>query len=243
MQTAKSGVPIARVAMVIFDLFETLITEQPPQGGDNSATHMRAEVPRHPAEVLGVDLDMYSRVWKSLHRERMTGLLSYRDVLYRIADCAGIHRTPLLSQKVDQLARVRLDQKRGLFRAIDPEVLAVLSSLIERGFRLGVISNCSADEISAWNDCQIRTFFDVAVFSCEVGEMKPDRSIYLRACRQADVSPTSVAYVGDGGSDELAGAAAVGMTTFRAAWYVDRADQRQTAAVRRISEIPPLLAG
>jgi putative hydrolase of the HAD superfamily len=49
----------------------------------------------------------------------------------------------------------------------------------------------------------------------EVGVCKPDPRIYRAACEQLKVDPRECLYVGDGGSRELTGAAAVGMTPVR----------------------------
>ena len=58
---------------------------------------------------------------------------------------------------------------------------------------------------------------EVSVFSVEVGRCKPDPMIYLEACWRMRVAPEDCLYVGDGGSRELTGAAAVGMTPVRLA--------------------------
>ena len=42
--------------------------------------------------------------------------------------------------------------------------------------------------------------------------MKPDARIYALVCDGLGVDPTECTFVGDGANDELAGAAAVGMT-------------------------------
>ena len=51
-----------------------------------------------------------------------------------------------------------------------------------------------------------------AVFSFVTGHRKPDPATYEACCAALDVAPQECLYVGDGGSDELAGAARVGMT-------------------------------
>jgi putative hydrolase of the HAD superfamily len=61
----------------------------------------------------------------------------------------------------------------------------------------------------------VAALLDVQVFSVEVGICKPDPEIYLTACRRLGVEPRECVYVGDGGSRELTGAAAVGMTPVR----------------------------
>jgi FMN phosphatase YigB (HAD superfamily) len=67
--------------------------------------------------------------------------------------------------------------------------------------------------------CPLRAYFDDVVFSHEVGFVKPDPEIYLTACERLGVEPGHCIFVGDGGSGELPGAAAVGMTPYCATWF------------------------
>jgi len=52
---------------------------------------------------------------------------------------------------------------------------------------------------------------DVSVFSCAVGVRKPDPKIYTAVCTRLGVEAAACIYVGDGSSEELYGAAQVGM--------------------------------
>lgn len=52
--------------------------------------------------------------------------------------------------------------------------------------------------------------------------MKPEPAIYHLACEHLQVSPTETLFVGDGGSDEFQGAAAVSMQPIQAKWYLSR---------------------
>ena len=52
-----------------------------------------------------------------------------------------------------------------------------------------------------------------AVFSCDVGLLKPDMEIYKIAMDIQKVKPEESVFVGDGSSDELYGAKQAGMKT------------------------------
>ena len=52
--------------------------------------------------------------------------------------------------------------------------------------------------------------------------MKPGPEIYNLACKRLGISPTKTVFVGDGGFDELQGAAEVGMRPVQARWYYAR---------------------
>ncbi|MDE0323669.1 MAG: HAD-IA family hydrolase [Candidatus Poribacteria bacterium] len=50
--------------------------------------------------------------------------------------------------------------------------------------------------------------------------VKPDPHIYQRACKNLDVASSDCIFIGDGNSEELRGAAQVGMSPFCAAWFL-----------------------
>jgi len=52
-----------------------------------------------------------------------------------------------------------------------------------------------------------------ALFSCHEKRMKPDPAIYRRTAERIGVACARCLFVGDGGSDEHAGASSVGMKT------------------------------
>lgn len=104
---------------------------------------------------------------------------------------------------------------------------ALLSSLRARGCKTGVVANAWPDPARVLRgDLAFFGFadlLDTAVFSEEVGVRKPDSGIFVHACRSLDVDPSDVFFVGDDLQADVAGAAAVGMTTIQALWF--RADE------------------
>ncbi len=92
-----------------------------------------------------------------------------------------------------------------------PEARAVLTQLKESGFRTGLISNCPGVVTTGWDETSLAALIAVTIFSCAAGLQKPHPDIYHLACAQLDVRPEQCLYIGDGGSRELSGAAAVGM--------------------------------
>ena len=112
--------------------------------------------------------------------------------------------------------------KAAPFARIEPEVIAALEALQDRGIRLAVVSNCFAEDVAAWATCSLAEHFDSTVFSFEVGAAKPDPAIYQEACRRLRVSPHAAVFVGDGMHDELTGAARAGMFGVQALWFLRR---------------------
>ena len=65
----------------------------------------------------------------------------------------------------------------------------------------------------SWISTWLKDVVDVVAFSCELGVRKPHPEMYLAVTRRLDVQPEECLFIGDGDSDELHGANALGMST------------------------------
>jgi putative hydrolase of the HAD superfamily len=109
-----------------------------------------------------------------------------------------------------------VDRSFGLYEKsikIYPDALAALVAIRSCGFRLALVSNASEYSKRIVRAMGIDSLFDAIVFSCDVGVMKPDAAIYVRACSIVNAAPEQCFFVGDGGDNELEGADALGMFT------------------------------
>ena len=224
------------VRAVLFDLFETLVTEsdaQPP-----GAARLGPE--------LGFDEQAFRTEWHARRAAIVTGRLSFCEALADIGSALG---RQLESLELERIRHRRRQAKAGVFARIEPEVIAALDALRTRGIRLAVVSNCFAEDVTAWATCALAGYFDSTVFSFEVGLAKPDPAIYHEACRRLRVSPHAAVFVGDGLHDELAGAARAGIAGFQARWFLRRWPHfRSDARVARhhlsnVQDVSMLLSG
>ena len=112
----------------------------------------------------------------------------------------------------DQLGRAELDILSERIKTY-PHIYGVINTLHRRGYKTGLLSNCTHpwEEIAA--SLGVWTYFDAQAFSYKVGMVKPDPRIFLEVCKTLGVEPKQVAFVGDGGDDEMEGAKKVGMKT------------------------------
>jgi putative hydrolase of the HAD superfamily len=110
----------------------------------------------------------------------------------------------------------RVDALRADTR-LRADAVSALTAMKSRGLRTAVISDCTHELPAFLPSLPIAPLLDVQVFSVELGVCKPEPEIYLAACDRLGVDPRDCIYVGDGGSRELSGAAAVGMTAVRLA--------------------------
>jgi putative hydrolase of the HAD superfamily len=197
------------VKAVLFDLFETLITESgtPPPGVSSLAAG------------LGCERDAFRRQWKALRPAVMVGRLSFRQALSDITTSLG---SPAEEVTLQHLCEERVRTKAEHFDQIEHQVLMTIDCLRSRGIRLGVVSNSLAEDVAAWPRSSLASRFDCTVFSFEVGLAKPDPEIYREATRRLQVDVSRTWFIGDGGDDELSGAEQAGLRPFRAIWFLGR---------------------
>ena len=194
---------------VIFDLYETLITEYDPE--------FRADAPPH--ERLGLTQEDFDRERTAGYHARMTGKFpDYSSLLREI--CRACKIVPP-ENEISLMQAERLAAKARPFERVDPRIIEMLQTLKRTGYHIGVISNCTYDEIAAWESSPLSKQVDVPIFSCMEGIAKPDPAIYQLACDRLGIESDAVIFVGDGGSDELNGAAATGLKPVWATWFIE----------------------
>lgn len=185
---------------VVFDFYGTLTVTRTPAGSRAA----RAEQ----AAILGVDPDRFDAELGATVDERFTG--AGGDVAGSLRwVCERLGHVPD-APSVQHAAVRRLELERA-FGEPRPEAVDVLRTLRADGLRVGVISDCSAELPVYWRGLPIAELVDATVFSFVTGHRKPAPENYLLCCERLGVEPADCLYVGDGGSDELAGARRVGM--------------------------------
>ncbi|MEV7622213.1 HAD family hydrolase [Actinoplanes sp. NPDC089786] len=188
---------------VIFDFFGTL-TRSVRRGPQH------AEI----ARALGCDPEVVRGVLDRTFHSRAKGAFGSAEATLRwVSEQAGGRPRPA------QL-RAAVPARVDALKADTQLRLDAVSALIEirgRGLATALISDCTHELPAFLPSLPVAGLLDASVFSVEVGFCKPDPRIYLTACERLGVRPEECVYVGDGGSHELTGAEAVGMTAVRLA--------------------------
>lgn len=185
---------------VVFDLFHTL----------TSVTALR--VPgKGTSKVLGVSREDWNEQLLRFSQDRLRGKMTDP---FRIMEQMAHNIDPNIPNHViEEAVRNRIERFEYALINVEPQTIDTLKKLKQMGKLLGLVSNADVNEISGWQKSPLKSFFDVVVFSCRVGFVKPEPEIYAIAVSELNVKPEDVLYVGDGGSDELRGAKDMGMTT------------------------------
>ena len=193
---------------VLFDLFETLVTESGAQPPRVSAV----------GREWGLPPERFRVEWAARRQSVVVGQRSLRAALAEVATSLG---REIPSTELDRVVDRRVRAKAEILERIEPEIIDMVRLLSKNGFRLAVISNCFREDVTAWEPCKLAPYFDNTVFSFEVGHAKPDSAIYLEACRRVRVSSAKAVFVGDGIS-ELQGAERAGIRAHQALWFLRR---------------------
>jgi len=191
---------------VIFDLYGTLV------GGYSFTSHERvvaemAEILRAPDPTAFARIFTYD-TWLDRSTGRVPTIQANIEVIFRRLGW------PLDPERIAAVVRLR--------RAFTADALAPLPGAVEaveavraRGYRIGLISDCSEETPLLWNQTPFAPLVEVAVFSCEVGMLKPNPGIYSVTCQRLGVEPGTCIYIGDR-DEELVGARDAGMRAIQA---------------------------
>ena len=190
---------------MIFDLYGTLI-----DGWTSKEADLRA---RQLGEALEVPLGPFLELMESTYTERATGRLGDVAPMLR-ALCLQVGHEPS-DCALARAAELRIAQFREVLSRPRPEVPSLLATLRDRGVSVGLITDCSAETPRLWPEMGWCRPVQSPLFSWVEGRRKPDPELYRKALSLLGLDAEECLYVGDGGSQELTGAEAVGLAARR----------------------------
>jgi putative hydrolase of the HAD superfamily len=185
---------------VIFDLYHTL-TARESDWSRQAAT----------CDMLGVDRRAWDRVLIETSRWRLAG--EERDpfrIFRRLVDQVD---ASIPDESVRDVLARRTRRFQDCFRNIPSENVDMLLRLRAGGMKLALLSNADVMDMDAYRGSALEGCFDVEIFSCDVGCVKPEAEIYRLCLERLGLAARDCVFAGDGGSDELAGAKACGLQT------------------------------
>jgi putative hydrolase of the HAD superfamily len=228
LRTQDSGLGIRGV---FFDFYDTL-------GYIESAVVETGR--RELAQMAGLGEAEFAPLWRANREARTLGTAG--DLTTQLRDMLGSIGLAPPASLIAEMARL---EERAWERAVRlyPDTKPALRELRRRGYRLGIISNCSVQAGAMIDFHGLRALVDTTLLSFEVGVAKPDPAIYEQACAALGLPPEACGFVADGAGGELEGARAVGLLTVR----IDRPDRRasregeQARSDRRVGSLDELL--
>jgi len=192
---------------IIFDLFETLITEW---GAYKYTTALMAE-------DMGLQYHLIASEWGEMEHRMDLGEITLYNAMVHIATVFG---SAVTEQQIIEMVNKRLKTRGDRILELDSQIENLLTNLKANGYCIGLISNCSHEDMITIQESKLKSYIDFCILSCSENITKPDKRIYLKWCEKMDVSPNDCIYIGDGGSNELVGADECGMTALQAGWFI-----------------------
>lgn len=184
---------------VIFDFFGTLVDDFVASTGQ-----MTPDL----ATALNAPHDEFIDLWRKTSSLRIDGTFqSVEAALEHV--CAAIGVQPSTEQLAKAVA-IRLNQIRRALKP-KPDAVATLETLRHRGYKIGLLSNCSTEIPILWPESPFAQFVISAVFSSREYLKKPDPRIFDLACKRLGEIPQQCVYIADGENSELSVAGSMGL--------------------------------
>jgi HAD superfamily hydrolase (TIGR01509 family) len=234
------------VQAVFFDLDGTLIDDYAAalRCAEAACRHFENGVPGlDPAAVTETYVAVANAYWKNRWTSGVQDDRTYRVNLWEAALKKHAIGVPGLA---DQIATLYTALRA---RAAVPfeDALPVVEALIDRGYRLAVITNGPADiQRYKLGLVGLDDYFDAVIASSDYGAGKPERVIFEAALNATGADPATTWHVGDNLAADVAGALNAGL---RAAWLNRDGEPhppehaRPDAELRTLWELPSVLPG
>ncbi len=155
------------------------------------------------ANATGLTVDeLYQRYWK-YRDEYDRKEVSAADYWARVAE------RELAENELTEL--VAMDDSQ--WTKINPDMLHLARQLKEAGVKIAILSNMQSDMLKLMRAIfDWLPEFDVQIYSCEFGMVKPSREVYLECTKRLGIEPSQALFLDDK-EKNIAGAEAVGMHT------------------------------
>jgi putative hydrolase of the HAD superfamily len=184
---------------VLFDFYDTLARVDP----ETILSGRRAL-----AERAGVDPEAMGVLWHDTAEQRMLGQGGGLEMqIGRMLEQLG---RPAPPDRLAELAALEIDTWSAAV-TLYPDARPALVALKARGYRLGVLSNCSDQAGYVIERAGLDDLFDTLALSFRLGVAKPQPAIYERACDALGVPFGETVFVADGAFGELDAARDLGI--------------------------------
>ncbi len=147
----------------------------------------RPALMRYCAKALGVSEETYTKAHSKFMDDFQRGLLSEEQFWTKV--CAELKRPKPKEQSLWGDAFRTAYSPR-------PQVFSLVSSLRKNGCKTALLSNAEVPAKQFFGELQY-DMFDVAVFSCVEGIIKPDRKIYEITVAELGLRPEQTAFIDD----------------------------------------------
>ena len=154
------------------------------------------------SEAFGVSLDIYTPVHDSFLDDFHKGKISEEEFWRQISDKLGKPMPTAHSHWYDAFRSAYVPKQ---------QMFLLAASLHDKGYKTALLSNTEMPAVDFFYE-QNYDIFDVLVFSCVEGVMKPDRKIYEITLQRLGSLPGQAVFIDDR-QDYIKGAQEAGLNT------------------------------
>jgi len=210
------------INVIFFDLFFTLVT---PKYNDLRNENDVLKITKEEWETYSEDNELY--VKRATGKEKIPIKIIesiIEKMRMEVSDCDK-----------NEILRLREERFKRCIFEIDFSIIDVLLNLKKNGKKVCLISNADIIDVKHWENSPLYNLFDEAIFSYEVGYLKPQIEIYNIALNRMNAKPEECIYIGDGGSDELKGAKELGIKTILTSYLLKR-NEKQLSILKKFAD-------
>lgn len=155
------------------------------------------------SEQLNVDREILSKVCSRLRAPLQKGIISEDSFWDKVCVKLSIPKPAATPSLWEEAFRASYCENKAVF--------ATVSELRNRGYKTAILSNTETPAVRYFQSLNYN-LFDVHVFSCLEGIVKPQRAIYQIALQRLDIAPQEALFIDDTAAN-LTGARRVSIHT------------------------------
>ena len=248
---------MGEITVVTFDLWQTLILDNPQLGA--ARTLIRLEGTRDALARFGEDYDLehiqeaYRSCYRQCRQIRDEQLdVSFREQVQMFINNISLGLVERLNRDtVEDILRVYADSFLVHPPSVHVDAVPVLRDLKATGLRLGLISNTGMTPgatFRVYMESQgLLGYFDALTFSDEVKLAKPSNKIFLMTLHSMNATPAQAVHVGDHVVNDVVGAKRCGLKTIWIEGFNNRddpldPDSEPDAIVAELGLVVPAIA-
>ena len=143
------------------------------------------------ADLAGLDVSLMDRIYWDNRPIYDQGLVDGKEFFKNILADVGIFADPDLLEKL-------VDRDMESWSHVNPKTEALIRDLKEAGFKTAVLSNIVKEFVERIKGTlPVFDLFDTAVYSCDVGAVKPEEKIYRILLSQLDCKAEELVFFDD----------------------------------------------
>lgn len=228
------------IKAVFFDLYQTLITYDPPREELVARTLRELGIERDPAifrrPLVTADEFIYEEIARlplsqRSQEEKVSLYTQHQSIVLKEA---GIEADRKLAMSL--LGKM---QQYSMNLVLFNDVATALDELKRRGLVLGLISNVEQEMNDTFTRLKLDSWLDIIVTSLDAGTGKPQPEIFLEALKRADVAASEALYVGDQYRVDILGARSAGIKGIlidRTGYHQDITDCPRIGSLRELTD-------